>query len=73
MATSLTVRQRMAEKARAKKFVAELRRPERGDLMDQMVLGNVDYLWWFTKKPTGVFLNAVFDELQYLEETQDLP
>lgn len=62
-------KQAQLDRKRGEKYGRDLSSWERGELMDQMVLGNVDTLYWFGKKPSAAFLNGLFDELQFLEET----
>ena len=51
----------MNERQKAKDFFADLLPSERWELGDQLVLGEVDWEWWFGKKPSRAFL----DELDY--------
>lgn len=65
----LTVRQRMAERQKAKEFAKELHISEVWQLRDDLVLGDFDWRdWGFQRRPTSCFMNALNYELTLIEE-----
>lgn len=54
-----SVRSRGKEREAARSFWRTLSPSERGEIGDQLVLGDVDYLYWFGKKPSSAFLNEL--------------
>lgn len=59
MKKTMTWREATAERKRGAEFFAGLDNAARGELGDQLVLGDVDYLWWFGRRPSAAFLNGL--------------
>lgn len=55
----MDIRQTAREKEKARKFWARLGSWERGELGNQLVLGDFDWRDWLDKKPSRVFLDEV--------------
>lgn len=64
----LSVRDAMREREKGRKWARGLQMYDVHQFLDQNVLGDYDWREWFDKKPTGVFVNAAFDECQFREE-----
>lgn len=69
-ATDETVRDRMREREKAKRFFASLSRHDKCELGDALVLGGFDWREWLRSKPTRTFLNEL-DEQRILWEITD--
>ena len=69
-ATDETVRDRMREREKAKRFFASLSRHDRFELGDALVLGSFDWREWLHSKPTRTFLDEL-DEQRILWEIDE--
>lgn len=65
----MSTRARGGEKEKARKFWARLGSWERGELGNQLVLGDLDWRDWFDKKPSRAFWDEV-DELRMAWEAE---
>jgi len=65
---TLSVREKMRETDRAKRFAASLHIADVWALRDQLVLGDLDWRDWFDTKPSGYFLARLDEELIYRED-----
>lgn len=63
----MTPTERRREQSKAQKFWKKLSGAERYELGDQLVLGDVDYEYWFGERPSSVFLNELDKERLYWE------
>lgn len=66
---TMSVRDAMREREKAKKFWQGLSRSERGEIGDQLVRGDFDWRDWFVSKPSSALLNEV-DQLRMLWESE---
>lgn len=66
----MNTREIMAERQKAKDWFAKLSPSEVWELGDQLVLGNVDWEWWFNKKPSRAFLNELDYQRMLWEQVQ---
>ncbi|HYE57421.1 MAG TPA: hypothetical protein VD948_02900 [Rhodothermales bacterium] len=67
---TMTVKEALAERARGAAFWRSLDKASQHELGDQLVLGCVDYLGWFERRPSAAFLNGL-DEARILSEMEE--
>lgn len=68
----MSVRERMAEEESAKAYWRKLHNGDRWTLGDQLVLGDMDYEYWFGGRPSSVFLDALDNERMNWEQTREI-
>jgi hypothetical protein len=62
---------RSSDRAAARKFWKSLSTTDRWEIGDQLVLGDLDYEWWFgERRPSAAFLDELDKERLYWEETR---
>lgn len=66
----LTLKQRMQEASKAKRFFNSLRGQDRWELNDRLVLGDFDWREWMDIKPSRLFMSTLADELSLWEQSQ---
>ncbi len=67
----MNVRDHMREREKAKKYFNELMPHQKHELKDQMVLGDVDYFYWFdNKRPSRSFMNELDYRITLWEDTR---
>lgn len=55
----MSMREAVADQAKARAYWKELDPRSRGDLADALVLGTFEWIDWFEKKPSSAFLNEI--------------
>jgi hypothetical protein len=70
MTPAMTPDKRRREQASGKEWARNLG-SRLHDFIDAQVLGDFEWIdWGVERKPSGAFMNAAFDEAQYIEETR---